>query len=237
MKRPFFLFMITSILLSGPAMAQMQCSDLFEESPFAQAEQVQEAADEVNPNYLATMNKWNLVWERNILQSLTYKTNFNSAAKDMDIEAFHKSREFRSWFEVSNRMAMKDSEKLEPSLARVKLLADPRQALATKLMAIREARHTIDMSYYILKYDEAGMAILAELKEAVRRGVTVRIALDTFGSGTFAGQSPLYSLIQYSKEHAGWTKNLNGLPTTRKATVQITDCGTHLISWEETVIA
>jgi putative cardiolipin synthase len=224
MKSRFLFFMIISILLSGPAMAQMQCSDLFEAEamPASYYEFIREAsADAVNPHYLVTMNKWNRVWEKNILETLTYKTNFNLGSKNFDIESFHKSREFRSWFEVSNRMAMKDSEKLEPSLARVKLLVDPQQALATKLMAIREARHTIDMSYYILKYDEAGMAILAELKEAVRRGVTIRIALDTLGSGTFAGQSPLYSLIQYSKEHAGWTKNLQGLATFRKATVQI----------------
>lgn len=222
MNSKFFFLMIMSILVSGPAMAQMQCSDLFEEGPvLVQTELTEETADAVNPNYLTTMNKWNQVWERNILEKLTYKMNFDSEAKHMDIEAFHKSREFRSWFEASNRMAMRESEKLEPSVARVKLLPDARQALATKLMAIREARHTIDMSYYILKYDEAGMAILAELKAAVQRGVTVRIALDTFGSGTFAGQSPLYSLIQFSKEHAGFTKNLNGLPTARKATVQI----------------
>jgi putative cardiolipin synthase len=222
MKTQFLLIMIMSILVSGPAMAQMQCSDLFEEAPANYYTYIPEAAlDAVNPNYLVTMSKWNKVWEKNILESLNYKADFLAAGKEFDIESFHKSREFRSWFEVSNRMAMRDSEKFEPSLARVKLLADPQQALATKLMAIREARHTIDMSYYILKYDEAGMAILAELKEAVRRGVTIRIALDTFGSGTFAGQSPLYSLIQFSKEYAGWTKNLNGLPTLRKATVQI----------------
>ncbi len=218
MKRQLYLVFIGIVLASGTAMAQMTCADIFQDTL---STEFIETPDEVNPHYLATMEKWRAVSERNILENLSNRTLPSVANPTKDIEHFHKSREFRSWFEVSNRMAMKESEKHDPSLARVKLLDNPQQALATKLMAIREARHTIDMSYYILKYDDAGLAILAELKEAVRRGVSIRIALDTFGSGTFAGQSPLYSLIQFSKESAGWTKDFNGFPTTRKATVQI----------------
>lgn len=209
MKRRFLIFFIGTILGCAPAWAQLTCEDLFD-SPV-----------EVNPHYLVTMGKWKDVWQKNVLEKVTFKQVKVPDEVNFEIDAFHKSREFRSWFEVSNRMAFKDLEKHEPSLARVKLLADPQQALATKLMAIREARYTIDMSYYILKYDEAGLAILAELKEAVRRGVNIRIALDTFGSGTFAGQSPLYSLIQFSKESAGLSRDLNGQLTHHRATVQI----------------
>lgn len=209
MKRQLVSFLIGTILVSGPAMAQNTCADLFDSNA------------EINPHYLNTIGKWEDVWQKNILEKITFKKVTIPDQANFSIESFHNSREFRSWFEVSNRMAVKNLEKHDPSLARVKLLADPQLALATKLMAIREARYTIDMSYYILKYDEAGLAILAELKEAVRRGVTVRIALDTFGSGTFAGQSPLYSLIQFSKESAGFAVDLQGRPTNRRATVQI----------------
>lgn len=64
----------------------------------------------------------------------------------------------------------------------VKSLPDAKVALFAKLLAIRQAKHTIDISYYIFRTDTSGLLILNAIKEALERGVKVRVLIDDVGS-------------------------------------------------------
>ncbi len=61
---------------------------------------------------------------------------------------------------------------------RVALLDDGTDALVARLHLIRSARRSIDIQTYILADDDAGHLVLAELVEAARRGVRVRLLSD-----------------------------------------------------------
>lgn len=65
---------------------------------------------------------------------------------------------------------------------RAALLDDPRQALFHRLRLIRNAQTQIEMGVYLWAGDHVGLWQLAELREAVRRGVRVRILLDGWGA-------------------------------------------------------
>ncbi len=66
--------------------------------------------------------------------------------------------------------------------ARAKVLAGPQEAFLAKLFAIRQAKHTIDISTYIFKAEPTSLAMLGEIKRAVARGVSVRFLVDSSGS-------------------------------------------------------
>lgn len=55
------------------------------------------------------------------------------------------------------------------------------EAYPAMLAAIQQARHTITLMTYILDRDKAGLAFAAALGEAVRRGVEVRVLIDSMG--------------------------------------------------------
>lgn len=65
---------------------------------------------------------------------------------------------------------------------RVKVLADPHEALLAKLLLIEKAQKSIDVSTYIFEADESAMAILDGLRLALLRGVNVRFMIDSGGS-------------------------------------------------------
>lgn len=106
--------------------------------------------------------------------------------------------------------------------ARAKLLgpgvADAQRSLAIKLWLIAQARHTVDINYYIFKRDTVGLALLGALCNAVQRGVDVRITVDSLGSIS-PGHPDLRALIGCA-EQAGWVKDEQGQPTERRARVQ-----------------
>jgi cardiolipin synthase len=52
---------------------------------------------------------------------------------------------------------------------------------------IDQAQHELAIIMYMFKNDDSGAAILASLVNAARRGVSVRLILDAFGSGTTPG--------------------------------------------------
>lgn len=64
----------------------------------------------------------------------------------------------------------------------VKLLINGDAAYPAMLAAIAAARDTITLSTYIFDRDEAGLAFVQALGEAVRRGVKVRVLIDATGT-------------------------------------------------------
>lgn len=83
--------------------------------------------------------------------------------------------------------------------SRVKALLSGEEALMAKLLAIRDAKKTLDMTYYTLERDQAGYLILNEVKEALRRGVNVRLMVDSLGSMHLT-HTELLALIHFSKQ-------------------------------------
>lgn len=65
---------------------------------------------------------------------------------------------------------------------RLHLLTDGQETFATLLAAIRDARHTIHITTFILGREETGRALIAALAERARAGVKVRLLLDGLGS-------------------------------------------------------
>lgn len=80
-----------------------------------------------------------------------------------------------------------------PINGKTKLLLDPREGYLAKIMMIRNAQDTIDLSYYIFKNDDTGKAILHELRMAIKRGVKVRFLIDSSGS---ISKAPFYDDIK-----------------------------------------
>ncbi len=80
-----------------------------------------------------------------------------------------------------------------PTNGKAKLLLDAREGYLAKIMMIRNARSTIDLSYYIFRNDDTGKAILHELRLAIKRGVKVRILVDSSGS---ISKAPFYDDIK-----------------------------------------
>ncbi|WP_439546280.1 phospholipase D-like domain-containing protein [Sandarakinorhabdus sp.] len=70
----------------------------------------------------------------------------------------------------------------------VRLLDDPTQAMAMRLLLIAQASQSIDAQYYIIKDDEAGHLFLDRLAEAAARGVAVRLLVDDHGTGAMDGR-------------------------------------------------
>jgi putative cardiolipin synthase len=80
-----------------------------------------------------------------------------------------------------------------PIKGKTKLVLDPREGYLAKIMMIKNAKKTIDLSYYIFKNDDTGKAILHELRVAIKRGVKVRILVDSSGS---ISKAPFYDDIK-----------------------------------------
>ena len=106
--------------------------------------------------------------------------------------------------------------------ARAKLLGptpdDGLNSLATKLWLIENAEQTIDVLYYIFAKDTVGEAILGALCNAVKRGVDVRIMVDSVGSF-----DPIHrdlKALETCANEAGFMRNAQGQVTTKRARVQ-----------------
>ena len=56
------------------------------------------------------------------------------------------------------------------------------RSLAAKIWLIDNAQFTVDAAYYIFKRDMVGYAFLGALCDAVKRGVDVRLMVDSLGS-------------------------------------------------------
>jgi putative cardiolipin synthase len=93
-------------------------------------------------------------------------------------------------------------------------------SLAVKLWMIENAAHTIDFTYYIFKTDLIGYAMLGAMCNAVKRGVDIRVTIDSLGSISGGSHSALRAL-ETCADHAGFMLNSAGQLTTRKARVQV----------------
>lgn len=107
--------------------------------------------------------------------------------------------------------------------ARTKIIGpsyqDALNSLAAKIWMIDNAQYTVDLVYYIFKRDTAGYAILGALCDAVKRGVDIRIMVDSVGS-THTSHNELKALETCADE-AGYIKNEFGVETNKKARVQV----------------
>ena len=92
-------------------------------------------------------------------------------------------------------------------------------SLATKIWLIENAQHTVDVTYYIFKPDLVGYAVLGALCNAVKRGVDVRIMVDSLGSMR-PGHSELRA-VETCAVDASFMRNAQGQLTTKKARVQV----------------
>ena len=108
---------------------------------------------------------------------------------------------------------------------------DSVRSLALKLWMIENAEHTIDIVYYIFKYDVVGQAMLGALCNAVKRGVDVRIMVDSLGS-IDPFHAPLMAL-ETCAEDAGYVRNAMGDETEFRARVQVVifNSLTSMASW------
>lgn len=80
-----------------------------------------------------------------------------------------------------------------PIKAQSKLLLDPHEGYLAKILLIRNAKKTIDLSYFIFSNDDTAKALLHELRLAIKRGVKVRLLVDSTGSFS---KAPFYNDIK-----------------------------------------
>ena len=108
---------------------------------------------------------------------------------------------------------------------------DSLRSLVLKLWMIENAQHTIDVVYYIFKYDAVGQAMLGALCNAVQRGVDVRIMVDSVGS-IDSSHTGLMAL-ETCAENAGYVRNVAGEETQYRARVQVVifNALTSMSSW------
>jgi len=97
--------------------------------------------------------------------------------------------------------------------------AAARDAFAAKLWMIENARHTLDLAYYIYTPDLAGQAMLAALCDAVIRGVDERLLVDSASSLKTSSLSLAW--LGSCADNAGWMVNEDGAVTNRRARIQI----------------
>jgi len=96
---------------------------------------------------------------------------------------------------------------------------DALDSLAAKIWMIENAEYTADLVYYIYKRDTVGYAILGALCNAVKRGVDVRIMVDSVGS-IHTHHNELRALETCTDE-AGFIKDEFGKLTDKKARAQV----------------
>lgn len=113
-------------------------------------------------------------------------------------------------------------KKVPVNKAKVKIIgsapSDAQRSLAAKIWMIDNAEHTLDLAYYIFKPDLAGYSVMGALCNAVKRGVDIRIMVDSLGSFSFT-HYPLKALTTCNVD-AGYIKDLDGNPTKNKARIQ-----------------
>jgi phosphatidylserine/phosphatidylglycerophosphate/cardiolipin synthase-like enzyme len=107
--------------------------------------------------------------------------------------------------------------------ARTKLIGpsyeEALDSLAAKIWMIENAAHTVDVAYYIFKTDTVGYAMLGALCNAVKRGVDVRIMVDSIGS-IHPSHNALRGL-ETCTANAGFVRDEYGQPTDKKARAQV----------------
>jgi phosphatidylserine/phosphatidylglycerophosphate/cardiolipin synthase-like enzyme len=95
---------------------------------------------------------------------------------------------------------------------------DALNSLAAKIWMIDNARHTIDMIYYIYSSDLIGDALMGALCNAVERGVDIRFMVDSAGSIMLSGDD--LRALESCRVNAGFMLSADGETTIYKARIQ-----------------
>jgi phosphatidylserine/phosphatidylglycerophosphate/cardiolipin synthase-like enzyme len=148
-----------------------------------------------------------------------------SAIDDPEINELYENRTWRPAGEIERDLIeLGKQAEIPVQHARTKFLGPSPHAaidsLAVKLWMIENAEHTIDFTYYIFKTDLVGYAMLGAMCNAVRRGVDIRVTVDSLGSISGGAHPALRALISCARD-AGFMRNEQGQLTTRKARVQV----------------
>jgi len=142
-------------------------------------------------------------------------------------EYIRQLRESRTWVPhgqlTEDPIEIGKKAKIPVQLEQVKILGPSRddalRSLALKIWLIEQAQHTVDMVYYIFTHDLAGEAVTGALCNAVKRGVDVRVMVDSIGSLGFA-RTELMAL-ESCADNAGFMRTVDGQLTPYKARVQV----------------
>ena len=147
------------------------------------------------------------------------------AVDDPEINALYDSRTWLPSREIQEDLIELGKQADIPiQHARTKFLGPTDHAaidsLAVKLWMIENAEQTIDFTYYIFKIDMVGYAMLGAMCNAVRRGVDVRVTVDSVGSISSTAH-PALRALETCADRAGFMRNSEGQLTTKKARVQV----------------
>ena len=148
-------------------------------------------------------------------------------ADAVDDETINKTYEIRTWLPPSkltiDPIALGAEAEIPINSAQAKIIGPSHDSamysLAAKIWLIENAQHSVDVTYYIFKTDIVGYAVLGALCNAVKRGVDVRIMVDSLGSFS-PGHSELRA-VETCVADAGFIRNADGKLTTKKARVQV----------------
>ncbi|TKB47452.1 phospholipase D-like domain-containing protein [Thalassotalea mangrovi] len=146
-------------------------------------------------------------------------------ANDNDvINKYYDQRRWRSTDELKDNPLQLGIDADIPILeGQVKVIGptikDGVNSLAMKIWLIENAKYTVDATYYIFDNDLAGYAILGALCNAVKRGVDVRLMIDSLGSADMRHEE-LKGLLRCADE-AGFIRAPDGNLTNKRARVQV----------------
>ena len=145
------------------------------------------------------------------------------AVDDAKVNADYKLRTWLPASELDFDPVKKGDEASVPvNDARVKVIGpsyeDAVTSLAAKIWLIENTQHTVDATYYIFHGDAVGYAMLGAMCDAVKRGVDVRIMVDSLGS--FSVEHAWLRALASCEEDAGFMVNEKGQVTKKRARVQ-----------------
>ena len=146
------------------------------------------------------------------------------AVVDKDIEHIYAYRTWKSPEELGqDPIAYGMDADIQVNGARGKILGPDDEgaidSLAAKLWMIENAEHTIDFGYYIFTPDIVGYAMVGAMCDAVKRGVDVRVMIDSLGS--LKASRTTLAALKTCENQAAFMRNEAGQLTTRKARVQV----------------
>jgi phosphatidylserine/phosphatidylglycerophosphate/cardiolipin synthase-like enzyme len=148
-----------------------------------------------------------------------------SAIEDPEISQLHADRAWLASREIEQDLInLGKTAEIPVQHARTKYLGPDDHgaidSLAVKLWMIENAEHTIDFTYYIFKTDLIGYAMVGAMCNAVKRGVDVRVTVDSLGS--ISGMShPALRALESCGDQAGFMRTADGRMTNRRARVQV----------------
>ena len=148
-------------------------------------------------------------------------------AEAVDDDAVNEIYRIRTWLPPSkldiDPIALGSEAEIPVNSSQARIIGPSHEeavdSLAVKIWLIENAQHTVDVAYYIFKTDLVGNTMLGALCDAVKRGVDVRILVDSIGS--FSPGHSAFRAVETCAADAGFVRNAEGRLTTKKARVQV----------------